>query len=71
MIELTEILFPWQLPDRGMFDILKHAFEIMDKGDNSDMVPVFFELTAMTLGEFSINIEKWIHGALVAEKPDD
>ena len=58
MIELTEILFPWHLPDRGMFDILKKSFEILDKGDESGMVPVFFELAAMALGGFGINLDK-------------
>jgi len=58
MIELTEILFPWQLPDRGMFEILKNSFKIMDKGGDTGMVSVFFELAAMTLGGYSINLHK-------------
>ncbi len=58
MIELTEILFPWHLPDRNMFEILKSSFEIMDRGDDADIVSVYFELAAMTLGGFGINIDK-------------
>lgn len=58
MIELTEILFPWHLPDRGMFNVLKSCFEIMDKGGNTDMIPVFFELSAMALGGYGINLNK-------------
>lgn len=58
MIELTEILFPWQLPDRNMFDILKNSFEILDKGDSNDMVHVLFELAAMALGGYSIRLDK-------------
>lgn len=58
MIELTEILFPWHLADRDMFDILKNSFEMLDKGDNTDTIPIFFELAAMTLGGYSINIDK-------------
>ena len=58
MIELTEILFPWQLPDRDMFEILKGSFEIMDKGGDIGMVPVYFELAAMALGGFGINLDK-------------
>lgn len=58
MIELTEILFPWQLPDRGMFDVLKHSFETLDQGCNIDIIHVFFELAAMALGGYSIKIDK-------------
>lgn len=58
MIELTEILFPWQLPDNRMFEILKTSFEIMDKDGDTDMVPVYFELAAMTLGGYSIRLDK-------------
>ncbi|MGD9160230.1 MAG: DNA repair protein RecO [Desulfobacteraceae bacterium] len=58
MIELTEILFPWHLADRGMFDILKNSFEMLDKGDNTDTIHVFFELAAMTLGGYSIRLDK-------------
>ena len=58
MIELTEILFPWHLPDSSMFDILKNCFEMLDKGGNTDIVPVFFEIAAMSLGGYGINIEK-------------
>lgn len=58
MIELTEILFPWHLPDRSMFEILESSFKTLDKGDDTGMVPVFFELAAMALGGFSINLDK-------------
>ncbi len=58
MIELTDILFPWHLPDKGMFNVLKNSFKILDKGTNSDIISVFFELEAMTLGGYSINLEK-------------
>ena len=58
MVELTEILFPWHLPDKVMFDILKNSFETMDQGCNTDMATVFFELAAMSLGGYSINLDK-------------
>ncbi|MBN2418669.1 MAG: DNA repair protein RecO [Deltaproteobacteria bacterium] len=58
MIELTEMLFPWQLPDRGMFEILKKSLETLDRGENPGIVPVCFELAAMSLGGYGINIEK-------------
>jgi DNA repair protein RecO (recombination protein O) len=58
MIELTEMLFPWHLPDRGMFDTLRSSFEMLNNGGNTDIVTVFFELSAMALGGYSINLEK-------------
>lgn len=58
MIELTEMLFPWHLPDRGMFDTLKNSFEILNEGENTDVITAFFELAAMALGGYSINLEK-------------
>ena len=41
-----------------MFDTLKSSFETLEKGGDSDMVTVFFELAAMTLGGYSINLDK-------------
>jgi DNA repair protein RecO (recombination protein O) len=58
MIELTEMLFPWNLPDRGMFDTLRSSFEMLNNGGNTDVVTAFFELAAMALGGYSINLEK-------------
>lgn len=58
MIELTEILFPWHLPDRSMFEILKSSFETLDKDSDTDMVTVFFEVAAMSLGGYSISLDK-------------
>ncbi len=58
MIELTEMLFPWHLADSKMFDTLINSFEILDKGGDTDIVTVFFELAAMALGGYSINLEK-------------
>ncbi len=58
MIELTELLFPWQLPDRGMFEILKGSFETMDRDGDTGMIPVYFELAAMALGGYSIRLDK-------------
>ncbi len=58
MIELTEMLFPWHLADKGIFDTLVNSFEVLDKGYNNDIVTVFFELAAMALGGYGINLEK-------------
>jgi DNA repair protein RecO (recombination protein O) len=58
MIELTEILFPWHLPESRIFEILRSSFEILDKGGDTGMVPVFFELAAMAIGGFGISLDK-------------
>lgn len=58
MIELTEILFPLELPDSRMFDILKTAFLQLAQGGKADPVLIAFELMAMSLGGYGINLEK-------------
>lgn len=58
MIELTEILFPWELPDQNIFEILKKSLHILDKGKESSLIPVIFEIIAMSQGGYSINLEK-------------
>ena len=58
MIELTEILFPWELPDQNIFEILNKSFEMLNKGKESNMIPVIFEIMAMSHGGYSINLEK-------------
>lgn len=58
MIELIEILFPWELADSAMFETLRDTFKILSEGGDIETVPVLFEITAMALGGFSINLEK-------------
>jgi DNA repair protein RecO (recombination protein O) len=58
MVELTEILFPWELPDRGIFEILKKSLELLGKGEMIDLIPQSFEFIAMSHGGFKINLEK-------------
>ncbi|MBW2608820.1 MAG: DNA repair protein RecO [Deltaproteobacteria bacterium] len=58
MIELTEILFPWELPDRKMFELLKESFRLLANGGGGDLIPVIFEVKAMALGGYGINLEK-------------
>ena len=58
MIELTEILFPWEVVDREIFELLKGSFHLLDKGESMDLVPVMFEVRAMTLGGYRINFER-------------
>lgn len=58
MVELTEILFPWALPDRDIFEVLKKAFHLLAGGQRADFVAVLFELVAMSRGGYGINLEK-------------
>ena len=58
IIELTELLFPWEMPDRNIFEILKKSFYMLDKGERVDLIPIIFEVMAMSIGGYRINLEK-------------
>ncbi|MBN1624922.1 MAG: DNA repair protein RecO, partial [Deltaproteobacteria bacterium] len=58
MVELTEILFPWELPDPGIYEILVQGLRLLDKGKMPDLIPQAFEFIAMSHGGFKINLEK-------------
>jgi DNA repair protein RecO (recombination protein O) len=58
MIELTEVLFPPGVADQKMFDLLKGAFHLLDKGKQVAYIPMIFEAKAMALGGFGIHFEK-------------
>jgi DNA repair protein RecO (recombination protein O) len=58
MVELTEILFPWGLPEREMFELLCSSFEILSDHKMLDILPIIFEIKAMSLGGYAINFEK-------------
>jgi DNA repair protein RecO (recombination protein O) len=55
MVELTEVLFPQNVVDRGMFELLKHAFFALEEGMRKDIVRIIFESKAMSLGGYGIN----------------
>jgi DNA repair protein RecO (recombination protein O) len=58
MLELTEILFPWELPEPDIFEILIKAFHCLEKGEMSNIITPAFEFIAMSLGGFRINLER-------------
>jgi DNA repair protein RecO (recombination protein O) len=58
MIELTEILSPWELPDPSMFEILKKSFHMLSEGIKGELIPIIFEVMAMSHGGYSINLER-------------
>ncbi len=55
MVELTEILFPAGVADQKMFGLLKDSFLALNKGGRSDILRIYFEVNAMTLGGYGIN----------------
>lgn len=58
MIELTEMLFPWGVSDRHMFEWLRDSLDALAKGGRVNIIPVLFELRAMALGGYRINTER-------------
>lgn len=57
MVELTEMLFPWELSDPAMFEILKRSFKALAENDDSNMTTELFEILAMSRGGYSINLD--------------
>jgi DNA repair protein RecO (recombination protein O) len=58
MIELTELLFPQGVSEPRMFDLLKDSLNALSEGECSDRIPLAFELRALALGGYRINLEK-------------
>jgi len=59
MVELAEILFPQNVADKGMFDLLNHSFRALTEGvKRNDVLRIVFETKAMSLGGYGINFER-------------
>jgi DNA repair protein RecO (recombination protein O) len=58
MVELTEILFPWGVADRKMFELLKGSLDALAEMEEGDIIPLMFEVKAMTLGGYGINFDR-------------
>lgn len=58
MVELTEILFPWGVADQKMFELLTDCLEALTEVEKGDIIPLVFEVKAMTLGGYGINSDK-------------
>ena len=58
MVELTEILFPWGVADRKMFELLKGSLDALAEMEKGDIIPLIFEIKAMTLGGYAINFDR-------------
>ncbi len=58
MIELTEILFPWGMGDRKMFELLRESLDALSRGGQTETIAMLFEVRAMTLGGYRINLDR-------------
>ncbi len=58
MVELTEILFPWGVADRKMFGLLRWSLDVLAKGERTDVISMIFEIKAMSLGGYAINLDR-------------
>jgi DNA repair protein RecO (recombination protein O) len=58
MIELTELLFPPGVAEQRMFELLKEIFHLLNEGENVYLLPMIFEVKALSLGGFGIHFEK-------------
>jgi DNA repair protein RecO (recombination protein O) len=58
MVELTELLFPQGVAEPQMFDLLEDSLSALSEGECSERIPLAFELRALALGGYRINLEK-------------
>ena len=58
LIELAEILFPPGVAEPAIFELLTQSFDSLSRNEKSDLVPLLFELRAMSLGGFRIEATK-------------
>jgi DNA repair protein RecO (recombination protein O) len=54
-IELTETLFPYNLPSQDMFQLLRWTLGAISKGTDLRRTMIIFQARAMSIGGFSIN----------------
>ena len=57
MVELTEILFPWGVADPKMFELLKGSLDGLAEVEKGDIIPLIFEVKAMTMGGYGISLD--------------
>lgn len=55
LIELVEILFPPGVTEPELFELLNLSFESLSRGERSDLIPLLFELKAMSMGGYRID----------------
>jgi DNA repair protein RecO (recombination protein O) len=55
LIELVETLFPPGVTEPQVFKLLDSSLESLSRGEKSDLVPLLFELKAMSIGGYRID----------------
>jgi len=58
MVEMTEILFPLNVPSSDMFQLLRSALGSISDRRNTEETMVIFQARAMKIGGFGINVSK-------------
>ena len=58
MVELTEILFPQNVVDKNMFELLRKSFALLDGECRNDILRIAFEAKVMSLGGYGISFGK-------------
>lgn len=58
MIELTEVLFPLEVAEPAMFELLTAAFGRLEKKEDSGRTVAVFEARAMSLGGYGVNLDR-------------
>jgi len=58
MVELTEILFPSNVPSSEMFKLLRSALDSISNRRNIQETVLIFQAQAMKIGGFAINVSK-------------
>lgn len=58
IIELTEVLFPYGVADRGAFELLKDSLDALSKKEKIDLIPTLVEVKIMALGGYGMNLER-------------
>ncbi|HDR13955.1 MAG TPA: DNA repair protein RecO [Desulfobacteraceae bacterium] len=58
LVELTEALFPPQVPAPEVFTLLVDILRAIDRGDNSALLRIAFEARVMALGGYAIGLDR-------------
>jgi DNA repair protein RecO (recombination protein O) len=58
MVEMTEILFPLNVPSFEMFQLLRSALGSISNRHNTEETLIMFQTRAMKIGGFGINVSK-------------
>jgi DNA repair protein RecO (recombination protein O) len=58
MVELTEILFPPNIPSSEMFRLLQSSLSYISEKQDTEHTIIIFQVQAMRIGGFGINVSK-------------